>query len=93
MIAVNDVSRSALTLTRTFFPFHLHNTLTHSPISSSIQSTTLPLYQLIQLNQPIHIITITMGLLGTSDPVKKEEKLIEKGKFYISTPSEYQLTV
>jgi hypothetical protein len=29
-----------------------------------------------------------MGLLGTSDPVKKEEKLIEKGKPSISIPSE-----
>jgi hypothetical protein len=28
-----------------------------------------------------------MGLLGTSDPVKKEEKLIEKGKSSISFPS------
>jgi hypothetical protein len=33
-----------------------------------------------------------MGLLGTSDPVKKEEKLIEKGKSTTSHPSEYQLT-
>jgi hypothetical protein len=33
-----------------------------------------------------------MGLLGTSDPVKKEEKLIEKGKSSIFNPSEYQLT-
>jgi hypothetical protein len=27
-----------------------------------------------------------MGLLGTSDPVKKEEKLIEKGKSSIFNP-------
>jgi hypothetical protein len=29
-----------------------------------------------------------MGLLGTSDPVKKEEKLIEKGKSSITNPSD-----
>jgi len=29
-----------------------------------------------------------MGLLGTSDPVKKEEKLIEKGKSIIPSPSD-----
>jgi hypothetical protein len=30
-----------------------------------------------------------MGLLGTSDPVKKEEKLIEKGKSNIFNPSDF----
>jgi hypothetical protein len=29
-----------------------------------------------------------MGLLGTSDPVKKEEKLIEKGKSTMFNPSD-----
>jgi len=33
-----------------------------------------------------------MGLLGTSDPVKKEEKLIEKGESIVFNPSEYRLT-
>ena len=34
------------------------------------------------------ISSTTMGLLGTSDPVKKEEKLIEKGESTIFNPSE-----
>jgi hypothetical protein len=30
-----------------------------------------------------------MGLLGTSDPVKKEEKLIEKGKSSTFNPFDF----
>jgi len=33
-----------------------------------------------------------MGLLGTSDPVKKEEKLIEKGKSIHIQPIRFELT-